>query len=168
MIKWFFLGKILFWSFLGIKGPKMKFFKSHEKSMHGIFLLFCMKLQQRQDLKLTQMIFSWKILSEFFWAKSGWNEFFEFYNSLMGWVFLNFFHEVIMAKNPKKWAQKEVFQVLWRTEVIDIPNFLHKVTSAYRLEIALNSCCCCCCFSIFIFCGDGHLVLDISDRNHLN
>lgn len=68
-----FWGKNFILKFLGEKGSengsKMKFFKSHEKSMHETLLLFCMKLQQHQGLELTQVIFSGKILSRVFGQK---------------------------------------------------------------------------------------------------
>ena len=41
-----FSGKILrrgFWARSGRKGPKMKFFKSYQKLMRGIFLIICMR-----------------------------------------------------------------------------------------------------------------------------
>ena len=34
-----------------------KFFNFCEKSMHGTFLIFCIKLHELKGLKLTQMIF---------------------------------------------------------------------------------------------------------------
>ena len=49
-----------FWAKKGQNGLKMGFFKYYQKSMHRTFL-FCMKLQQHEDLKLNKVI-SWEKL----------------------------------------------------------------------------------------------------------
>ena len=56
----------------------MSFFKFFEKSMRGIFLIFCMKLQQDKALKLIWMIFlGGKSCFEDFGLKGAKNEDFE-------------------------------------------------------------------------------------------
>ena len=40
------------------------FLKFYQKLMHGIFLIFCMKLQQHKNLKLVQMVFLEKLYFE--------------------------------------------------------------------------------------------------------
>ena len=64
-------------------GPKKdkKFLNFCEKSMHGTFLIFGIKLQEFKGLKLTQMIFlgntlHWKFLGQ----KMAQNKFFKFYD----------------------------------------------------------------------------------------
>ena len=52
-----FIRKSFVLKFLRQKGPKMRLFKSFEKSVHGYFLIFYIKLEQLKDLKLTQLIF---------------------------------------------------------------------------------------------------------------
>ena len=66
-----FLGIIMFFKFFGQNGPKMRFFKHYQISMHGTFLIFFMKLQQHDDSRLTQMTFFGKILQRGFWTKRG-------------------------------------------------------------------------------------------------
>ena len=60
-----FLGKNLILNFLTQMGarnrPKMRFSKFYEKSMDEICLIFCMKLQQHNGLKLTLIIFCMKL-----------------------------------------------------------------------------------------------------------
>ena len=68
--KEFKLTSMIFWEkyfvlkFLGQRvakmgPPKMTFFGWSQKSMHGPFLIFCMKLQQHKDFTLMQMTFFW-------------------------------------------------------------------------------------------------------------
>ena len=61
-----------FWDFCfkyNNNGEKLQFIKFHEKIMCEIFLIFCMKWQQHEDLKLMKMIFLGRVveilLSEF-------------------------------------------------------------------------------------------------------
>ena len=42
--------------FLDQKGPKMRFYKFHEKWTCGIFQVFCIKIQQLKVLELIVMI----------------------------------------------------------------------------------------------------------------
>ena len=48
-----FFEKNLVFKILGPKWPKMRFFKFYEISMRGIFLIFYVKLQKDEGLKLT-------------------------------------------------------------------------------------------------------------------
>ena len=64
--------------------------KHYEKSMHGIFLIFCMKLQKDKYLKLTLMI-CWE---KNFWAQ---NEVFTVLAKAYARNFSNFLHEVTAA-----------------------------------------------------------------------
>ena len=58
---WFFVENIWLVVFR-LKGPKMRLVKVCQKSTLGIFLIFSMKLQQHQALKLIIVIFLQKIL----------------------------------------------------------------------------------------------------------
>ena len=92
-----FFGKILSSSFWAKIGPKMKCFKFCQKSVHGSFLIFCMKLQQHKGLKLTQMVFLGKSCTRIFKQKVAQNEFFQFYSKLIDRIFLIFLRELTAA-----------------------------------------------------------------------
>ena len=57
-----FLLENLFLEDFGPKGSNIRFFKFNENSMHRIFLILCIMLQQHKILKSTLMIFLGKIL----------------------------------------------------------------------------------------------------------
>ena len=71
-----FFWKNNFWAFWMKRvqnGPKLRLFKLYEKLMQGIFLVFCINIQQHNFLKLAGMIFWGKIWFRGFQAKSGQN-----------------------------------------------------------------------------------------------
>ena len=86
-------GKSLILMFLGQNrlemGP-LRGFSKFIKWMHEIFLIFCMKLQCYEELKLTDDLLG-KILFWSFWAKRDWNEFFMFNGKSVHWVRLIFY-----------------------------------------------------------------------------
>ena len=55
--------------------------------MYGFFLILSIKLQQHKGLKFFQMIFLEKNCTGFFAQKVAQNEFFEFGNKSMHWIF---------------------------------------------------------------------------------
>ena len=71
LIQVIFIRKSFVLKFLRKKGPKMRLFKSFEKSVHGYFLIFYIKLEQLKDLKLTQLIFLIKNLVQGFQTERG-------------------------------------------------------------------------------------------------
>ena len=137
-----FLGKNLVLSFLGQKGPKWvqnEVFKFYEKSVHGIFLIFCLKLQQHKVLKLVLVIFWEKSCFEdsepkgsvmgskwgfSVYEKSVFRNFLSFCIKLQQYISLkltlwNFFEKLLfwgfLPKRGVKWAQNESFHVLLKT-----------------------------------------------------
>ena len=85
-LKWtsVFFGKSFVLEFLGQKlpklGSKMRLFKFYEKSLHGDFLIFCMRLQQHKGLKWTQMgFFCGKSCTRIFGQKGDQNGFWGFW-----------------------------------------------------------------------------------------
>ena len=100
-------------------GPKQVFSSFVMKSAHETFLIFCMKLQWHEGLKLTQMIFLWKILYCDFGKKGTQNEFCEFYNNdplkffyfiaadkILVWVFF------FWCRKTWNWVQNLVLNLL--------------------------------------------------------
>ena len=68
------LTKLIFWETLSFEvfgpkgaqnGPKMRFVKFCDKSMHTNSLIFSMKLKQNKGLRLTQVIFRKNLTPEF-------------------------------------------------------------------------------------------------------
>lgn len=104
--------------FLVKSGHKMGFFvKSNNRLMHGIFLIFCMKLQQHRGWKLVKIMFR-KFLLWGFWDKKvpklPRKRFFKFYTEKKAWYVFNFFHE--MAVNIYLFFF--AFSVFWIKTVI--------------------------------------------------
>ena len=93
-----FFGKILLWSKGAQNRSKMRFFGYYQKSVHKIFLNFCTRLKQHEDLKLKEMIFWWD-------------------NSVL---------KFSGQKDPQ-WAQSEVFQVLSKVNVWNFSDFRLKL-----------------------------------------
>ena len=60
----------LFWGVFEPEGLKVRFFQLFKKLAHGIFLIFCMKLQQWKVLKMTYDIYGPKIIFFRFSKKS--------------------------------------------------------------------------------------------------
>ena len=87
------------------KDCKTRFFQFHEKSTHGIFLIFCIKLPQHEAIRLTWMIFQEK-------------SFFQVFGSTLA-----------------HWAQNKVFQILTKNNTQKSSDFLHKVRVASKLKI---------------------------------
>ena len=80
-----------FWAKGTQNWSKTSLFKFCEKSVHETFLIFCIKLQRHECLKLTQMIFCEKSYTGVFRQKRAQNEFCKFNNKMMHWVFLFFY-----------------------------------------------------------------------------
>ena len=82
-------------------GPILKFLKFYHELMDGTFMIFCMILQQHKDVNNQ---------NDFFFGKTFiWN---------------------VWAKIGPKWAQNEVFLVLWKFNAMKVSDFLHEVTTA--------------------------------------
>ena len=114
--------------------------------MHGNFLTVCRKLQQHEGLKLTQMIYCKKSFARIlrqkgtqngifkFHVTNRWNEFFWFFvwgcnsiketENVVKLFWENSIFGVLGGKKAPKWAQNEVFEVLWRTKVWQVSTFL--------------------------------------------
>ena len=60
----------LFWGVFEPEGLKVRFFQLFKKLAHGIFLIFCMKLQQWKVLKITYDFYGPKIIFFRFSKKS--------------------------------------------------------------------------------------------------
>ena len=107
-----FFKKILFWGFLAkrvLKWSPNEVFQVLSKVSECNLSYFFKKLQQHEDLKLTQMILLRITLFWFFWAKKGIN-----------------------------WTQNEVFQILWELSAQRLSGVLHVLTESSNNKIEVG------------------------------